>query len=91
MTDKAEKHLDSGKNLRAKVALNASYEISAIVNMLQREQVADTSEFYLLLPSMLRRIYALNGVVMSVVGTDDGREIEEMQDLVCGRGPLEPA
>jgi len=56
MTKKAKNHLSSEQNLRTGIALNASYEISVIVGMLQREHERDSSELDILLTSMLRRI-----------------------------------
>lgn len=70
---------------RITAARNASGEIEAILNMLQRERALDTPEFdRFLLPTMLRRIHALNSVVMSVLADDDDRETEELEQVVYG-------
>lgn len=83
MTKKAKNHSDSEQNLKTGVALNASYEISVIVGMLQRESERDSSDFDILLPSMLRRIDALNDVVMSAIGAGD-RNMEDLRQVVHG-------
>ena len=69
---------------RMLIAAEATYEIEVLVSMLLREARRDSSEFDILLPSTLRRIVQLNSVAMSVAGSDDGRELAEMQEVVHG-------
>lgn len=66
---------------RHRVALQAVYEIDSLVNMLLREQ-AQGDDFDFLIRSSLRRISILNGVSMSVLGSDEGRTTEDMAEVV---------
>lgn len=70
---------------RATVALKATYEVYALVDMLKREQATnqDTDNFGLVLRSTLARIHSLNYVAMSVLG-QDSTTTEELQKVVHG-------
>ena len=83
MSNKAKNHADSEQNLKTGIAQAASYKISAITGMLQREHERDSSEFDILLPSMLRRIDALSSVIMAATDPEV-REIEDLRQVVHG-------
>lgn len=75
----------AGLKERQALALDAAGQIEALVGMLKREQEQDSSEFgYYLLPPMLQRIKAVNSVILSVLGGDDGRKTEEMREVIHG-------
>lgn len=69
---------------RADVALRATYQITSILEMLKREadHAIGGSNFEDVLLCAAARIDRLNCVVMSVLGDDNGRETEEMKQLV---------
>lgn len=70
---------------RKQLVFHAAAEIEVLVDMLARERKRDDSPaFDVLLSSMLRRIYALNSVILSVTGGDDERETEEMREVIHG-------
>lgn len=71
---------------RLNVARHATYEIDAILHMLQREQAAepDSYAFGLILRTSVRRMDELNAVILSVTGDDENRTIEDMQRVVQG-------
>lgn len=83
MSNKAKNHSASEQSLKAGVAQAAAYEISAIAGMLQREHGRDSSEFDILLPSMLRRIDALSSVIMAATDPEV-RDIEDLRQVVHG-------
>ena len=71
---------------RAYLALKASWEISALIGVIQREQARDdNTEFEeVLLPVLLRRMADVTSVIMSALGGDDGRKTEEMREVIHG-------
>jgi hypothetical protein len=68
------------KRERADLALNATYEIEVVVEMLKQNLPADMN--CLGLACLVRRVQDLNSVIMSALGTDDNRETEEMRKVV---------
>ena len=70
---------------RRALAWDAAGQIEALTDMLERELAHGSSEFeYYLLPQMLKRIHSVNSVILSVLGGDDGRETEEMREVIHG-------
>ena len=71
---------------RERVAYEAAAQIEALARMLRREHTVDdgTGMFPEIFTSTLCRINELNSVVLSVVGDDTSREIDEMRTVVHG-------
>ncbi len=67
---------------RKRIAAQATYEIEAITRTLRR--LEDTDLNWLLMRGLFLRIEALNSVAMSVVGGDDGRALDDMEEAVYG-------
>lgn len=68
---------------RQQLAASASYEIESIVLTLQK--LEDTTDNVFLMRGLFLRIEALNSVVMSVTnGSDEGRELNEMREVLFG-------
>ncbi|WP_272970169.1 hypothetical protein [Comamonas terrigena] len=68
---------------RLDIALTASYEMEAISRHLNGNLPMEQPE-YQHLRALVVRVLSLNSVVMSVLGGDDGRETEEMRNVVEG-------
>jgi len=68
------------KRDRASLALNATYEIEVVLDMLKRGLPADVN--CLGLAVLIRRVQDLNSVAMSVWGGDDTRPTDEMRTVV---------
>ena len=66
---------------RLTIARHATGEVEALLRMLRRETDAedDSNCHEVVLRSSLTRILALNSVIMSVIGMDDLRAVEEMR------------
>lgn len=71
---------------RVDVALDATYEVDALLAMLKREQALDQdpATFGLVLRSTLARIDALNYVAMGALSPQDERTTEDLVQLVRG-------
>lgn len=75
---------------RAGIALNACYEIEAMLSHLLTQIPKDDKCDDLVWKTLLRRAKQLNSVVMSVHGGEDDRETAEMYEVVTGE-PMEVA
>lgn len=72
------------KELREEIGVSATFEASALLEMLGRERGNDG--FDLVLHSALARLKDLNSVAMSVLsGDDEKRETSEMHAVVFGK------
>ena len=71
---------DDQKRERASLALDATYEIEAVLTMVKRALPADAN--CIGIACLIRRIEDLNSVVMSALGADDNRDTEEMRAVV---------
>ena len=70
---------------RQALALDAADEIEALVGILTREKERQALEFErIVLPTFLRRIAAVNSVIVSVLGGDVDRKTEEMRCVLHG-------
>jgi hypothetical protein len=70
---------------RQRVAYRGSAEMDAQLGMLRREMDrGDEYDFSLLLRTGLRRLDALNSVILSILGNDDLRATAEMMAVVDG-------
>lgn len=67
---------------RKSVAFHAAAEVSALVDMLRREE--GEGEFEFVLRGALIRIKALTSVVLSALGDDFGRSTSDMERVVFG-------
>ena len=76
------------QDLRKSLAYEAAGEIEGLLGMLRREIANDGDQVDMIVGTTLRRIKALNSVVLSVLGDDDGRDTAEMYEVVCGE-PME--
>lgn len=65
---------------RQAAALQASYQLDAMIDMLGRESRYDS--FDLLVKASLPRMHELTSVVMSALGNDVGRKTSEMEMAV---------
>jgi hypothetical protein len=71
---------DAEKQERASLALDATYEIEAVVTMVKRALPSNSD--CLGIACLVRRIEDLNSVVMSVYGGDDDRSTEKLRAVV---------
>lgn len=67
---------------RLKLATEAAYEIESIARTLQ--QLKDSDEKLFLARGLMLRVEVLSGIVMSITGTDDGRDLTTMRREVFG-------
>ena len=68
---------------REELALHAACEVEMVARHLNGELPMEQPE-YQHLRALVVRVLKLNSVVMSVLGDDDGREIEDMRRVVEG-------
>lgn len=67
---------------RLELATEAAYEIEAIARTLQ--QLEDNDDKLFLARGLMLRLEVLSGIVMSITGTDDGRDLATMRREVFG-------
>lgn len=68
------------KDERLRLALESSWQIEAIAGLINKE-LPDMAEC-VPLRVLVKRIDALNGVIMSALGDDENRATEEMTEVV---------
>lgn len=74
---------DVERDQRTDVALDAGSELETLIAIIEREK--NTENFDVALRGILKRMRELVGVVLSVAGGDNDRELEEMRAAVgCG-------
>ncbi len=76
---------------RLDVALDATYEIEHLCDATMVLANESTSTDAILFRGLAARVLALNSIIMSVVGKEDGRTTEDMKAVLFGRRAVSDA
>jgi hypothetical protein len=86
MADTEDSALPSIDGKLAKAAVDATFQISSLLNMLRRESAHenDGSDFDDVVVSTTKRLHELNNLVMSVLSNDAGIHIDGLREVIEG-------